>query len=362
MSLPRPVLRRLSLVLGLALAVPGLLPSARAVLFYSTGNPGYNLTPPGGSLTNSGWQYIGLWGAFVGTVIGPHHFITARHVGGQVGDPFVFQGLNYQALEFADDPATDLRVVRVCGTLPGGGAPLYTNFNELGRSLVVMGRGTQRGAEVRVGGVVKGWEWGLADGGLRWGENRVAAVVPSSTTNYIAATFDASLGPNEAHLSIGDSGGPIFIKEGTVWKVAGINYAVDGPFNTTNEGAGFSAALFDKGGLYDYSDSSQAWVFIADQVSNLPSAFYATRIATSVPWIQGVLAQAAAPDPSPNLESAATLGGSFTLETAAIVNPTNRTVTVPGGGARKFYRLNGCGAYRIRSLSVTNSVVVLTYE
>jgi hypothetical protein len=347
--------------LGAALA--GLQPSARAILFHSTGNPGYNLGPPGGALTNSGWQYIGLWGAYVGTVVGPRHFLTARHVGGQVGDPFVFQGRTYTALAFADDPDTDLRLVRVCGTLPGPVAPPYTNFNETSKSLVVMGRGTQRGSEVRVGGVLKGWTWGLADTGLRWGENRVTGLVPSTTTNFLMVNFDATGGTNEAHLSTGDSSGPVFIKEGTVWKLAGINYAVDGPFNTTNSGDGFYAALFDTGGLYDYSDSAQAWVFIPDQAGNLPSAFYATRVSTRVPWMQSVLAQAVPPDPAPVLESAATLGGTFTVESAAVVNATTRTIVVPsGGGGRRFYRLNGCGAYRILSVTVSGPDVVLTYE
>src|SRR5882757_11346916 len=55
--------------------------SAKAILFYQTGDPNYNTTAPGGSLTNSGWQYEGTWGGFLGTPIAPKYFITAAHVG-----------------------------------------------------------------------------------------------------------------------------------------------------------------------------------------------------------------------------------------------------------------------------------------
>src|SRR5437867_4375374 len=55
-----------------------------AVIFYADGDPAYNTTAPGGSLTNSGWQFEGIWGGFLGTPIAPKYFITARHVGGSV--------------------------------------------------------------------------------------------------------------------------------------------------------------------------------------------------------------------------------------------------------------------------------------
>jgi prolipoprotein diacylglyceryltransferase len=48
-----------------------------AVLFYSTDDPAYNTQPPTGSLTNSGWQWQGLWGGVLGTAIAPHYFIAA---------------------------------------------------------------------------------------------------------------------------------------------------------------------------------------------------------------------------------------------------------------------------------------------
>ena len=44
-------------------------PPAPAVLLYST--PQRNTWAPSGSIYNSGWQYQGRWGAFLGTPIAP---------------------------------------------------------------------------------------------------------------------------------------------------------------------------------------------------------------------------------------------------------------------------------------------------
>ncbi len=66
-----------------------------AVSFYSTSIPSFNSTAPTGALVESGWQYEGLWGSFLGTPIGPQYFITAEHVGGSIGQSFLFNGLDF---------------------------------------------------------------------------------------------------------------------------------------------------------------------------------------------------------------------------------------------------------------------------
>src|ERR1051325_7411619 len=62
-----------------------------AVILYRTGDPTANTTEPVGALAGSGWQYEGQFGAFLGTTISPHHFITAKHLG-RVSDKFLFRG------------------------------------------------------------------------------------------------------------------------------------------------------------------------------------------------------------------------------------------------------------------------------
>src|SRR2546427_6990661 len=125
--------RRSALVVFLALLLNII--SARAIIFYSTGDPNYNTTAPGGSLTNSGWQYEGTWGGFLGTAIAPKYFITAHHVGGSVGQTFDFRGVLYTTVGVTNDPASDLSLWRICGMFPDH-AQIYTNTNEVGQSFV----------------------------------------------------------------------------------------------------------------------------------------------------------------------------------------------------------------------------------
>ena len=264
--------------------------SAHAVLFTSTGDPNYNTTAPTGTLTNSGWQYQGYWGGFLGTPIAPTYFIAAKHVGGTVGQSYMLDGVSYTTVTNFAHPSSDLIIWKVAETLPIY-APLYTKLDEIGRHLVVFGRGTQRGSQVKIGPQVKGWAWGIGDGVRRWGENDVTTI----TTNFpnvgdlLTATFDRNATPNECHLSTGDSSGAVFIQDGGTWKLAGINYAVTDPFVSTNgqNGSGFNAALVDYGGLYTGGDGQ--WVQYPDSPNDIPAAFYSTRISANLTWIASVI-------------------------------------------------------------------------
>ena len=268
----------------------GFSTSVRAVIFYSTGDPDYNTTAPGGVLSNSGWQLVGDWIGFQGAPIGPHHFIAARHIGGSVGDTFVFNSVSYATTAVFDDAASDLRIWEVSGTFPAW-ASLYRLSNEVGRPLVVYGRGLTRGAEVRVGGVLKGWQWGAGDGRLRWGKNAVSSVVNGGSYwgQLLYATFDAAGGNDEAHLAVGDSSGPVFIHDGAEWALAGVAAAVDAYFNTTNSGSGFNAAIFDARGLYYSSDPANVPWQLLSGATPIPSGFYATRISARLGWIDSVV-------------------------------------------------------------------------
>jgi hypothetical protein len=85
-------------------------------------------------------------------------------------------------------------------------------------------------------------------------------------------------------LSGGDSGGAVFIQDGSTWKLAGINYAVEGPFALNSSGSSqFLAALFDTSGYFEQA-SAGTWVPVSG-----PSAFYSTLISTNVPWITSVI-------------------------------------------------------------------------
>jgi len=268
------------------------LTQLHAVIFYSTADPNYNTTAPTDtSLANSGWQWVGYWGSFQGAPIDAHHFLAANHVGGSVGDLFTFQGVAYTTVRTFGDSASDLRIWEVREAFPTW-APLYRASTEVGRTLMVFGRGVTRGAEVRTTVAVTGapanslagWQWANSDGKLRWGQNTVVGTFTHATFGeQLAATFDKTGGSNECHLGTGDSSGPLFINDGAGWKLAGVAGLVDSGFSTTSGGATFNAAIFDKRGLY-------IGTTLQSGPSALPSAFYATRVSVRTTWIDSVLA------------------------------------------------------------------------
>jgi hypothetical protein len=354
---------RLAIVLGGLFATDPL----NAVIFHSTGDPEHNTTAPTGSLAESGWQFQGRWGAYLGTVISSNAFLTAQHVGSSVGAIFFFNGIAYTTTAFFDDPETDLRLVRVCGAFPTA-ATLHTDQTEPDKPLVVFGRGTQRGLAVTTGTSnekTHGWRWGAFDSRLRWGENAVDSVVDGNTLfesgvgDLLKVTFSAEAGPNECHLSVGDSAGGLFVLDGA-WRLAGINYAVDGPYNTSAAGAGFDAAIFDEGGLYLQTDGE--WTLIPDRPFAQSGAFYATRVSTRIDWIQSVLQQIDQQPDSPFLQTAADPAGPFTDHPAATIDPDNSLITVPQPGRSQFYRLRGCQPFRIDTIELLEDSLLIRYQ
>lgn len=283
-----------------------------AVLFYDTGDSNHNTSAPGGIFTDSGWQYEGMYGAYLGTIIAPQYFITAQHFGTQ-GGTFTHSGIFNGGSDvtynidstvnggtgYWDIGGTDLRIFKVQEFFPTY-APLYTGSLEVGMTMVTHGRGGPRGAEVLVGGDLHGWEDSSPDGIARWGSNTVSGVYASALGDLLTASFSASGTSEEATLSNGDSGGGVFVNDGGVWKLAGINYSIDGRFDTNNitgDGSDFDAALFDRGGLYQGSDAF-GWTFIPDLPLDNPSSMYASRISTNSALISSI---AVVPEPNPAL-------------------------------------------------------------
>jgi hypothetical protein len=277
------------------LAVSGILwplSRAAAVILYGTGDPSANTTAPTGTLAGSGWQYEGQFGSFLGTIIASNYFVTAKHIGGNVGQSFIFNGATYTTTAVFPDPSSDLQIWQVSGTFPSH-AQIYSAAagSEASANLVMFGRGTQRGSAVFVGSDshLGGWLWGNSDGVQRWGTNVVGSIVTDPTYgNLLRVPFNAGVSANEAHLSVGDSGGAVFVYDTTTnrWELAGINLAVDGPFSTSSNGANaFDAAMFDTSGLF-VDGGGGNWVAAPN-----PSAFYATEIAARRQFIESTVMQ-----------------------------------------------------------------------
>lgn len=296
MSRP-PTAFRSTLLLGFAAAV--FLPSqeGQALIFIASGDSAFNTTPPVGPLAGSGWDYQGVWQGLLGTAVSPNFFLTAKHVGGGVGGTFSYQGSSYTTVARVDHPTADLTLWQVSGTLPSY-APLYTAANEVGQDFVLFGRSAVRGAEVTVPGAspepLRGWLWGSTGGGVtRWGENTVDDTLVLDGADYLLAGFSFDGGANEAMLGSGDSGGGVFILDGGIWKLAGINSKVQSTFSYTAVGPTFNAAIFDGGGLY--TATSGGLLLLPDGSVDFEAIFLSTRVSTYSDWI--VEKTSAVPEP-----------------------------------------------------------------
>lgn len=267
------------------LATLFLTSQVKAVVFLETGDPTHNTTTPG---DNSGWQYEGKFGGFLGVPIAPHFFITAKHIGGSVGMALDFHGDFYTIIAKHEIPGTDLWIWEVNHAKPFPTyAPLSSGASDIGATATIIGRGTQRGIEVSVAGELKGWQSGTSDSVQRWGRNVVVNAVNSSSYGpLLSCEFDSPGIADECHLSVGDSGGGMFVLENGLWRLAGINLSVDGPYRYNSAGGQFNATLFDAAGL-EYWNAPN-WITISEQQLNIPSGFYCSRISTSLPAILAI--------------------------------------------------------------------------
>lgn len=308
---------------------------APAVILLGDGSPAANTTAPTGDLAGSGWQFQGLFGSFLGTPIASKFFITAKHVGGGTDSVFQFNGTTYPLVRQYSDVFSDLTIWEISGSFPSF-APLYTSGGETGQRLVVIGRGTQRGGEI-VLNTLRGWNWGPGDGVQRWGENFVNSIVQGGPANaYVYATFDQGGSPNEAHLSSGDSGGAVFIQEAGVWKLAGINYAVDGPHYADAAGNGeTTAAFFDTRGFYVRDSDNPLHYSQITGATPQPTGFYSTQLSSKLGWIYSVIAPAGDVDGNgiSNL-----LDYARALNSPAPAGPGATAVTKEGGFLTLTYR------------------------
>jgi hypothetical protein len=277
----------LAIVLVCALLPVG---AARAVILYSSQTR--NAAAPRGSLANSGWQWEGQFGNFMGTAISKKYIITASHFDPPVGTSFDINGEKHRTVAMWDDPNSDLRIFKCVGSFTSW-APIVNKNIETNRVAMMFGRGTSRGDDVMVNGQLHGWQWGVEDHVQSWGRNLINGFADGGAGigQMLQMNFDATGVGYEGAYSRGDSGAGLFIKFGTKWMLAGVAYSADGPFSFSTDGSNaFDASIFDRGGLWSQSNG-----FIDDQPQNFPGASYASRLFSNLNWINGVLSGTIAP-------------------------------------------------------------------
>jgi hypothetical protein len=256
--MPTPFMSRLFLLTLLSLAAA--LPSARAVVVALSDDPAYTLPPP---VDDFGFASVGTVhnsiagipasGVYLGDswVISAFHNVSNGGAGFLFG-PIVFGGLAYSAdpttatrLHNPDNSLADLAIFRLTSEPTALSASLSGTTPLVQTDVRMMGNGQDR-ASSETSWVVVGNSWtevGTSGGNrtgcklvgtraLRWGTNEVetsAALTPDfGFGKVVAFTLDFDREAGEGMATGGDSGGGVFVKNGTEWTLAGIMIATTG--------------------------------------------------------------------------------------------------------------------------------------
>ncbi|MHA3772873.1 peptidase S1 [Verrucomicrobiota bacterium sgz303538] len=278
--------------LGIASVLFFSVQSAKALIVYGsdTGGTTDNTMPP---TNNAPWNYVasidGNSGAS-GVYLGYGYVITANHVTGALASVSISGSVyaidqSYTPLQIG---GADIKLLRIIGD--PGLAPITligANDDDTGKDATVIGWGVGKGADV----TGQGWNWGDDYSRMeRWGLNTTgSSYVTSGGLSLLYTEFNrpgallggSSAGADEATLSLGDSGGGLFIKYGNTWKLAGIIAGVDT----------FGSALYDKDAVAPFDQPERSFytpvqLYRNDIIQAIPEPSAACLLlATTASWL-----------------------------------------------------------------------------
>lgn len=259
-------------ILGAGFVLATHAAPAQAVLVYHAGVGGADPTATRTVLSSNSsagtytgatiGDWVGQYGKFSATAIGPHAFLTAVHLGNP-SSVVTLGGISYTITGSATDPSapnSDLRVLFVNERIPTASiAPLYTTTDEFASSsttAAIFGRGTPTGdvvtSTVNQQTIFNGWKTqpnGSLDGKLSYAIDTIDFTYTQDGKNFLGWYFTDDEGITS--LSNGDSGGALFLKKNNQWLLAGIDYGISSPFSQNADGsAPFNATIVDGRGLY----------------------------------------------------------------------------------------------------------------
>ena len=268
---------------------------ARAVIII--GSSAGNTSAPADAGLATRWGQVGDFNSYMGTPIASQFFLTAKHLGNLTGQSIVFSdSTSYTTTAVFNDPSSDLAIYQIAGTFPNDKiVPMYAGSFVANQSMTIFGRGRPRTDTVVVGQNFpsgtenKGWTWGGYTTNRSWGTNTLDSLANGGAAGVqLAYDFDSNGGANQGVLSENDSGGPVFMQEGGIWKLAGINWAV-GPVSVRETAGGptLSAAVYDYGGLY--LDVGGTWTLQTATLTAKPATSYSSSIPNNSTWITSVI-------------------------------------------------------------------------
>lgn len=217
------------LTVFLVAALSGLRMAAAVIV--QGGDGSGNETASG---AGSGWDYVGAVGGasgvYLGETNGAFWVLTAAHVG---AGSFTLSGMTYEMV--ADSAVTlsgdaDLVLFRIDADPGLATLTLAESTPGIGSAVTMIGFGIGREAEptrwtlgwneTPVGGVYEGYQWS-GPSIKRWGTNTVSGF--GSGGSLSTSTFYTTFGTGAAQATVGDSGGGVFLADGTL---AGLMIAV----------------------------------------------------------------------------------------------------------------------------------------
>lgn len=336
-----------------------------AVTPFTTAHPeAYRQAPV--ALGGAGWDWTGTFGPFTGVPVGPSTFVTAAHIGQSPGQWFAWRGQSFRAVSSETDPQSDLRVWHVCGEFPGF-APRVTSDLRVGEGLVILGRGTSRGVEVLgdrgLGPELAGWTWGVNDGVLRWGTNTVDRLAEGSEVGLrgpvVLFDFDGDAGDDECSVSVGDSGGPAWVRRAGEWQLAAITYATDSEFRTDPGGASQRGTIFDFRGLFRNAGDGVWEMEPSNGDVPVPALVISTRVWPRRQWIDAAVQHA--PGPA-SLLASPTVDGNFGVVGGVTHDVVRREFRVTVGPEASFFRVSGPASPLLRDIRREGARVVIRYD
>ncbi len=373
---------------GLCAVMGAAASAARGVITW--GGNGFNnasTTPAPGNLQNFEGYFQN---AYTGTPISSRFVIGAAHTVEGPTETFTYDngtGLPtiYNMVEVATEDDMVLWEIE-----PNQSAsfstftPVYTGDSEVGSQIVDVGQGYMRYTPVssvqQNQTVDQGWNWsGASLGTFSWGDNKISAIdegTPGTAYGGDFLQYDFLNNPtypngvvdnNECILSIGDSGGGVFVDVNGTWELAGVNYGFDG---VTTDSAGkdlLYASLYNEYGYY--SEDPMGTYTLVTNNSQYESSF-ATRLSSKTSLID--LADGAASAGNANeyriyddgivdiLQNMTT--GAVTDGAALEVGASDVTATMQIAANSGTSWISSLTILNSSKLDLTNNEIIITYS
>ena len=212
---------------------------AEAVIVYGTNGTGTNNTSAPSD--DPGWANVGTvagcTAVYLGSKTTGYWMLTAKHV--PLSGPVVMPNGSYSIVSNSGVQigTSDLQVFRIQENPGLSGVTISSSAPSPTSSVVMIGNGRDRGAYTTWDGNPSGWgSPGSEASGYVWGSNQIVrwgtnVVLDNNLDVYSGATtfstiFNDITNPNESQGSLGDSGGGVFFKNGSLWELTGIMLTV----------------------------------------------------------------------------------------------------------------------------------------